>query len=195
MKSALKPGKLWQTTRDGHAPVLAMRYDDIIIKKFPFWSRFLTHFWLIFYWFFASSDMAALHDHPYKQYTKILKARDAGDIIPANFLDFYWIFRQIFWILCHCEGAENAFFWRFVSSLFGKLRHLVMVLHASMPSLKWSKFFFCQIRFRPYTFIIRGLDFFFNFADLKRGGSIEYGFFYDFPKDFKKSHLRHITCF
>ena len=62
-----------------------------------------------------------------------------------------------------------------MSSLFGKLRHLVMVLHASMPSPKWPKMvkkkvYFVKIRFRPYTFIIRGLDFL-NFADRKRGGA------------------------
>ena len=47
------------------------------------------------------------------------------------------------------------------------------MLHASMPSPKWSKMVkknFAKIRFRPYTFIIRGLDFFFNFTDRIEGG-------------------------
>ena len=88
------------------------------------------------------------------------------------------------------------FFRHFLSSLFGKLRHLVMVLHASMPRPKWSKMVkkIAKIRFRPYTFIIRGLDFFLILLTVRggAGGVNPYGqadrimdvfVFDDFPKD------------
>ena len=96
------------------------------------------------------------------------------------------------------KGLKNAFFRHYLSSLFGKLRHLVMVLHASMPSPKWSKMvkkiFFAKIRFRPYTFIIRGLDFFKILLTVRGGGAggstltvrltVEYTFFFDdFPME------------
>ena len=75
------------------------------------------------------------------------------------------------------KGLKNAFFRHYLSSLFGKLRHLVMVLHASMPSPKWSKMvkknFFAKIRFRPYTFIIRGLDFFKILLTVRGGAGVD----------------------
>ena len=57
-----------------------------------------------------------------------------------------------------------------MSSLFGKLSDGATRIYAEPKMVKNGKKIFAKIRFRPYTFIIRGLDFFFNFADRKRGG-------------------------
>ena len=67
------------------------------------------------------------------------------------------------------KGLKNGFFRHYLLFLFASGDDATRIY--AQPKMVKNGNFFAKIRFRPYTFIIRGLDFFFfNFADRMRGG-------------------------